>query len=35
MQAAGNYRDFMSPRDYDVLTQHDLSPEVQSQIQRS
>ncbi len=34
MQAAGNYRDFMSPRDYDVLTQHDLSPEVQSQIQR-
>ncbi len=32
--APNNYKEVMSPRDYDLLTQHDLSPEVQSRIQR-
>lgn len=32
--APDNYKEMMSPRDYDLLTQHDLSPEVQARIQR-
>lgn len=32
--APTNYKELMSPRDYDLLTQHDLSPEVQARIQR-
>lgn len=31
--APTNYKELMSPRDYDLLTQHDLSSEVQSRIQ--
>lgn len=32
--APDNYKETMSQRDYDLLTQHDLSPEVQTRIQR-
>ncbi len=32
--APSNYKELMSSRDYDLLTQHDLSPEVQARIQR-
>jgi len=32
--APDNYKETMSQRDYDLLTQHDLSPEVQARIQR-
>lgn len=32
-EASSNYKELMSPRDYDLLTQHDLSPEVQARIQ--